>query len=169
MNIKVIIENLYDKIKIIEDNGQLANYIPELTRVNSESFGIHISTVEGLNFGVGNCYEQFSIQSIVKVLSLIISYRILGEDLWKRVKVEPSGTAFNSLVQLEVENGIPRNPFINAGALVIADILLTHLDNPEKDFLDFVKNLSHSREISYSSHIAESEKKPDFAMPHYVI
>ncbi|MCB1586570.1 MAG: glutaminase [Xanthomonadales bacterium] len=158
MNINKIIENLYDKIKIIEDNGQLANYIPELTRVNSESFGIHISTVEGLNFGVGNCYEQFSIQSIVKVLSLIISYRILGEDLWKRVKVEPSGTAFNSLVQLEVENGIPRNPFINAGALVIADILLTHLDNPEKDFLDFVKNLSHSREINYSSHIAESEK-----------
>ncbi|HOP22804.1 MAG TPA: glutaminase, partial [Gammaproteobacteria bacterium] len=148
MNIKVIIENLYDKIKIIEDNGQLANYIPELTRVNSESFGIHISTVEGLNYGVGNCFDQFSIQSIVKVLSLIISYRILGEDLWKRVKVEPSGTAFNSLVQLEVENGIPRNPFINAGALVIADILLTHLDNPEKDFLDFVKNLSHSREIS---------------------
>lgn len=83
MNIKVIIENLYDKIKIIEDNGQLANYIPELTRVNSESFGIHISTVEGLNYGVGNCFDQFSIQSIVKVLSLIMAYRILGEDLWK--------------------------------------------------------------------------------------
>lgn len=158
LDIKEIVQKLHDKITNIDDKGNLASYIPELKNVNSECFGVHISTVDNLNFGVGNCYDKFSIQSIVKVLSLIMAYRLLGEKLWKRVKVEPSGTAFNSLIQLEVENGIPRNPFINAGALVIADILLSNLNNPKEDFLNFVKNLSNSKEISYSHKIATSEK-----------
>ncbi|WP_282122667.1 glutaminase [Algibacter mikhailovii] len=158
MNIEEIIQKLYDKIKLVDDKGHLASYIPELENVNSESFGVHISTLNNLNFGVGNCYDKFSIQSIVKVLSLIMAYSLLGEKLWNRVKVEPSGTAFNSLIQLEVENGIPRNPFINAGALVIADILLSHLNKPKEDFLGFVKKLSDSKEIGYSARIATSEK-----------
>lgn len=159
MNIKEVVQNVYDKIKNIDEKGNLASYIPELENVNSDFFGVHISTIDNLNFGVGNCYDKFSIQSIVKVLSLIMAYDLLGENLWKRVKVEPSGTAFNSLIQLEVENGIPRNPFINAGALVIADILLSNLTNPKEDFLNFVKNLSNSTAICYSKKIATSEKK----------
>ncbi len=159
MNIKEIVESLYDKIKNIEDKGNLASYIPELEKVDPSLFGVHISTIDNLNFGVGNCYDKFSIQSIVKVLSLIMAYRLLGEKLWERVKVEPSGTAFNSLIQLEVENGIPRNPFINAGALVIADVLLSNLSNPKEDFLIFLKNLSNSKAVAYSERIATSEKK----------
>ena len=159
MNIKEIVKSLYDKIKNIEDKGNLASYIPELEKVDPSLFGVHISTIDNLNFGVGNCYDKFSIQSIVKVLSLIMAYRLLGEKLWERVKVEPSGTAFNSLIQLEVENGIPRNPFINAGALVIADVLLSNLSNPKEDFLIFLKNLSNSKAVAYSERIATSEKK----------
>lgn len=158
MNIEQIIQNLYDKIKNLDDKGRLASYIPELRNVNSDFFGVYISTLDSFNFGIGNCYDKFSIQSIVKVLSLVMAYRSLGEQLWKRVKVEPSGTAFNSLIQLEVENGIPRNPFINAGALVIADILLSNLNNPKEDFLNFVKSLSSREELYYSNKIATSEK-----------
>ncbi|BDW93946.1 glutaminase [Flagellimonas marinaquae] len=159
MDIKEIVQSVFDRTKGIEDKGKLASYIPELKNVDPDSFGVHISTTNHLNFGVGNYHDKFSIQSIVKVLSLAMAYSLLGEDLWHRVKVEPSGTAFNSLVQLEVENGIPRNPFINAGALVVTDVLLSNLNNPQQDFLDFLKNLSKSNSIAYSNKITASEKK----------
>ncbi len=158
MNFKEIIQKAYHKIEKIENKGSLASYIPELENVDSKSFGVHITTIDNYNFGVGDCYQKFSIQSIAKVLSLSLAYSILGEKLWERVDVEPSGTAFNSLVQLEAEAGIPRNPFINAGALVISDVLLTNLNNPKDDFLNFVKSLSNNSEIRYSNRIATSEK-----------
>ncbi|MCB0748151.1 MAG: glutaminase, partial [Ignavibacteriae bacterium] len=110
----------------------------------------------------GNCYDKFSIQSIAKVLSLCMAYRILDKKIWERVGVEPSGTAFNSLVQLEADNGIPRNPFINAGAIVISDILISNLENPKEDFLNFVRSISNNSEINYSDKIAKSEKKVGF-------
>lgn len=159
VDVNDIVQNLYEKIKNSEDKGSLASYIPELENIDSTLFGVHISTIDNSNFGVGNYYDKFSIQSIVKVLSLIMAYDLLSEELWTRVKVEPSGTPFNSLIQLEVENGIPRNPFINAGALVIADVLLNNLKNPKEDFLNFVRNLSDSKDITYSSKIASSEKE----------
>ena len=83
----------------------------------------------------------------------------MGGDLWNRVGVEPSGSPFNSLVQLEYEKGIPRNPFINAGAIVICDILVTCLDDPKKDLLAFIRKISGIDSINYSSKVAESEKK----------
>ncbi|PKA82013.1 L-glutaminase [Ulvibacter sp. MAR_2010_11] len=162
MNFKEIIQEIYLKIKPIEDNGQLASYIPELANVNPENFGIHISTLDRVDFGIGNCYDKFSIQSIAKVLSLCLAYRIVGENLWERVGVEPSGTSFNSLVQLETDNGIPRNPFINAGAIVISDILISNLENPKEDFLAFVRSLSSNSELNYSRKIAASEKTVGF-------
>ncbi|MEQ8361952.1 MAG: glutaminase [Cyclobacteriaceae bacterium] len=158
MNFEEVIQNVFHTIKDIDDKGKVASYIPELKNVDSKYFGVHISTIDHLNFGIGNYHEKFSIQSIAKVLSLSQAYNILGEKLWKRVHVEPSGTAFNSLVQLEVENGIPRNPFINAGALVISDILLSNLKHPKEDFLNFVQSLSNSSEVGYSDKVAMSEK-----------
>jgi glutaminase len=159
---KSIIEEIYHKIKVIEDKGELASYIPELAYVNVENFGIHISTLEQGNFGIGNYTDKFSIQSIAKVLSLALAYRMLGEKIWNRLGVEPSGTPFNSLVQLEVDNGIPRNPFINAGAIVISDILISNLENPKEDFLAFVRSLSNNSELNYSSSVAASEKEIGF-------
>jgi glutaminase len=162
VNFKEIIQNVYHKVKNIDDKGKLTSFIPELKNIDPEHFGVYISTIDDFNFGVGNCYDKFSIQSIAKVLSLSLAYNIQGENIWERIGVEPSGTAFNSLVQLEVENGIPRNPFINAGAIVISDILISNLVNPKKDFLDFVKSLSDISDINYSSTIAASEKSLGF-------
>ncbi|WP_420551255.1 glutaminase [Tenacibaculum aiptasiae] len=162
MDFKEVIKEVYQKTNNIENKGELATYIPQLAKVDSNKFGIHIATLDNLSFGIGDYSEKFSIQSISKVLSLSLAYRTLGEDIWNRLGVEPSGNAFNSLVQLETDNGIPRNPFINAGAIVISDILLSILDNPKDDFLDFVRNITNNPQLNYSSKIATSEKEVGF-------
>lgn len=159
MNFEFLIEDIYQKVLTSKDEGKTASYIPELAKVSPSKFGIHITTINQENFGIGDCYEKFSIQSISKVLALTLAYRLVGDEIWNRVGVEPSGTSFNSLVQLEADKGIPRNPFLNAGALVICDILLSNLKNPKNDFLNFVNSLSINKEISYSERIAQSEKK----------
>ncbi|RIJ37065.1 glutaminase [Pontibacter oryzae] len=162
MNFKEIIEHVYHKVKNVEDTGKLPTYIPQLANVDTENFGVYISTTDQVNFGIGNCYDKFSIQSIAKVLSLSLAYQLLGEKVWERVGVEPSGTPFNSLVQLETDNGIPRNPFINAGAIVISDILVSSLKNPKEDFLTFVRSICNNSDLNYSSRIAASEKEIGF-------
>lgn len=96
------------------------------------------------------------------MLSLTLTYKILGENIWERLGVEPSGTPFNSLVQLETDKGIPRNPFINAGALVICDILISELQNPKADFLKFIRETWGNPTLNYSESIAVSEKSAGF-------
>lgn len=158
MDNKEVIEAVFQKIMKIEDKGKLASYIPELAVVDSTKFGVHISTTSNLNFGLGNFDEKFSVQSIAKVFSLCLAYKILGERIWERVGVEPSGTGFNSLIQLDNDNGIPRNPFMNTGAIVISDILLSNLNKPKDDLLAFIRSLSKNQDINYSSKISASEK-----------
>lgn len=142
-----------------DDNcGEVASYIPALGKIDPSKFGIHLTTVEESHHSFGDSNEKFSIQSIGKVLSLALALKIIGNDVWDRVDVEPSGSAFNSLVQLEYEKGIPRNPLINAGAIVVCDILVTCLDNPKTELLEFVRKASGITSIDYSLSIAESEK-----------
>ena len=142
--------------------GKVASYIPELGKIDPNKFGVHLTTTNNEHYSIGDANEKFSIQSISKVLALTLAYKIEGEKLWERVGVEPSGTPFNSIIQLEYNNGIPRNPFINSGAIVICDILISHLKNPKNEFLDFVRELSGNPTLNYSSKIAESEKITGF-------
>ncbi len=158
MNFEKIIISVYDEIRKLENIGELASYIPELRLVDPDKFGIYISTMDQGTYGIGDYLDPFSIQSIGKVLSLTLAYKILGESIWSRLGVDPSGTSFNSLVQLEADKGIPRNPFINAGALVICDILISHLIHPKEEFLAFVRSISDNSKINYSQKIADSEK-----------
>lgn len=139
--------------------GEVANYIPELGKISPDKFGMHLSSVDKDEYSFGDCNERFSIQSISKVLSLALALLNEGETLWERVDVEPSGDPFNSLIQLEHELGIPRNPLINAGALVVCDILMDHLSDPKKEYLDFVRKVSKVPDIGYNESVAESEKK----------
>lgn len=154
-----IFSDIASEFEGVDDHGAIANYIPELGKVDPTKLGIHLATVDNQNFSFGDSDESFSIQSVAKVLSLTLALKIMGGDLWNRVGVEPSGSPFNSLVQLEYEKGIPRNPFINAGAIVICDILVTCLDDPKADLLAFIRKASGIDSINYSSKIAESEKK----------
>lgn len=162
MNYQQILIDIYKASNLQPKIGKVASYIPELSEINPDKFGISLTTLNGENFGIGDSEERFSIQSISKVLSLTLAISLLGEKIWERVGVEPSGTAFNSLVQLEYEKGIPRNPFINAGAIVIADILVTHLKNPKEDFLSFIKESSGIPTINFDENVALSEKKSGF-------
>jgi len=162
VNYKATIEKIYQKIKVINDDGILASYIPELAKVDAGKFGIHISTIDNYQFGIGDYSDRFSIQSISKVFALSLAFELLGENIWERLGIEPSGTAFNSLIQLELEEGKPRNPFINAGALVICDILISNLKNPKEDFLDFVINVSDNQSLNYSQIIVDSERSVGF-------
>ena len=162
MNYSDIFSKITSQLDGFIDTGKVADYIPELSTVNSSKFGIHLTTVSGENFCFGDSNEKFSIQSIAKVLSLSLAYKLENEQLWKRVGVEPSGTPFNSLIQLETDSGIPRNPLINAGALVICDVLVSHLKNPKKDFLNYLREISGISSIDYSPRIAESEKSKGY-------
>ena len=157
-NYKNIIENAYKLANSLQDKGQLATYIPELANVDPSMFGVHMTKVDGSNFGIGNNLDKFSIQSIAKVLSLTLAYKIIGEKIWERIDVEPSGTKFDSLLLLETYKGIPRNPLVNSGAIVICDILISHLDNAREDFLAFVRDVSDLPHLNYSDKIADSEK-----------
>ena len=154
-----ILENIYQAILPYAKEGKQADYIPELAKVNPDQFGMCIHTIYGETAAIEQADTRFSIQSIAKVFSLAMCLSIKGDDLWKRVGKEPSGTAFNSLIQLEVEKGIPRNPFINSGAIVMADILLSNLANHEADFLNFVRAVAGNDTIDYNKEVAISERE----------
>lgn len=157
-NYQDIIKKAFEKTSSIIDEGKIATYIPELANVDPKMFGVHMTKLDGTDFGVGDNLQKFSIQSIAKVLSLTLAYKILGEEIWKRVDVEPSGTKFDSLILLDTNNGIPRNPFVNAGAIVVCDILLSNLNNAHDEFLTFVRDISGIQDLVYSDKIADSEK-----------
>lgn len=161
-NYSSIIEKAYQKTISTNNEGQVATYIPELANVDASMLGVHITMIDGADFGVGNNLEKFSIQSIAKVLSLTLAYKIVGEQIWNRIDVEPSGTKFDSLLLLETYKGIPRNPFVNSGAIVICDLLITHLDDAKEEFLSFVRDLSDLPDLSYSDNIADSEKRTGY-------
>lgn len=107
MNYQQILENIYQEIQPFAGIGKQADYIPALAKVDPDQFGICINTIQGETFMLGQADTRFSIQSISKVFSLAVCLSLEGDELWKRVGKEPSGTAFNSLVQLEVEKEFP--------------------------------------------------------------
>ena len=157
-----IFKNINNHLGEFDNLGTVASYIPELSSVDPTKFGIHLTTITNKHFSFGDSDEKFSIQSISKVLSLVLAYKLEDEYLWNRVCVEPSGTPFNSLIQLEHDLGIPRNPLINAGALVICDVLVSHLKNPKQEFIEFVRTISNIETIDYCNRIAESEKSAGY-------
>lgn len=161
MDYQSILDDIQQTIKGQAFGGEVASYIPELAKVDPQKFGMHLCALDRGQYGIGNSQEKFSIQSIVKVLSLVFAIAkidYVDDVIWNRVLVEPSGDPFNSLAQLEYEQGIPRNPFINAGAIVIADILVSHCQDPKAEFIEFVRMLAHNPHIQYSEAVAESEQ-----------
>ena len=153
-----ILEEIWIELDAYKSLGNVPEYIPELAKVDAYKSGMCICSIDGTTFCKGNSAEVFSIQSISKVFTLAMALAIEGKDLWRRVGVEPSGTPFNSMVQLEYEKGIPRNPFINAGALVVADILVSKLKNPKADLLGFIRALTNDDSIDINIGVYVSER-----------
>ncbi len=154
-----LLEEVYEEVRQDANEGKVADYIPELACVGPNHFGMALMTASGEEFGVGDYEHKISIQSISKVFTLAMAYELFGNDIWKRMDVEPSGNSFNSLVQLETEKGIPRNPFINAGALVVTDMLVSHFGDPITFLLDFISNTLDNRPININLDVANSEIK----------
>jgi len=143
--------------------GRVADYIPALARVDPRHFGLAIVTCEGETVIAGDADVPFSTQSISKVFTLTMALEKLGAELWKRVGREPSGSAFNSIVQLERERGVPRNPLINAGALVVADTLLE--GGPAAtigEIVAFVRRAADDASITIDPEVATSEANTGF-------
>lgn len=159
MKYQEILINIYNEIQPFAKEGKQADYISALAKVNPDQFGMCLSTVSGETYSIQDAETRFSIQSISKVFSIALALSIKGEDVWNHVGKEPSGTAFNSLFQLELDKGIPRNPFINSGAIVVADILMNELKDPEKDFIEFVRALCGDSTVDYNLAIALSERE----------
>lgn len=159
--LKIFLE-IQEELSKVEKIGNVADYIPELALIDPNHFGVHITTIDNQQSALGESETRFSIQSIAKVFSFVLAYSHIKSDIWKRMELEPAGTPFNSLVQLEYEKGIPRNPFINAGGILVCDILVSEFKNPKSEILDFINRLTGVDNIQFNNRVAESEKATGF-------
>lgn len=144
--------------------GRVADYIPALARVDPRRFGMAIVACSGASAFTGDGEAPFSIQSVSKVFTLTLALGRVGDALWRRVGREPSGSPFNSIVQLEHERGIPRNPLINAGALVVTDAILARR-RPEiaiAEILAYLRELSDDPTVNVDREVAKSEADTGF-------
>nr|WP_315853283.1 glutaminase B [Alteromonas oceanisediminis] len=137
--------------------GKVADYIPALSRMPADRFAMAVYGVDGTFCHTGDAHQRFTIQSVSKVLTLTLALQRYGDSLWDRVGKEPSGTAFNSLTQLEFEGGKPRNPFINAGAIVTCDALYSRLSAPTHHMLETLRSLSNNPRLTINAIVARSE------------
>ena len=159
MNIQQLIDDIARDVQPYLSKGIPANYIPALADESPAQFAIAVATLDGQFYQSGDADKRFSIQSISKVFMLAQVLQACGDSLWQRVGKEPSGNPFNSLVQLEYEHGIPRNPFINAGALVVTDIALAQQGDCSSALRQFLRAESGQPALDFDYVIAASESE----------
>lgn len=157
----------------LPDRGKVADYIPQLAGIDPNRFGIALALPDGRVFAAGDADEPFSIQSVSKVFTLALALGRMGDQLWDRVGREPSGLPFNSILQLEHERGIPRNPFINSGALVVTDAILAGHRPKEAlaEIVQFVRSAADDGDIHIDQAVARSETQHgdrNMALAHFI-
>ncbi|MET7390588.1 glutaminase [Streptomyces sp. NPDC005534] len=152
-----VLERIAEQLQHTLGRGRPADYIPALAACDPGNFGMAVADLDGMVYGVGDWLTPFSTQSITKVFTLALDLALEGDALWGHVGREPSGNPFNSLVQLEYENGIPRNPFINAGALVVTDRLHTRTGDAAGELLAFLVAESGNVKVSFDEEVEDSE------------
>ena len=159
-----VVQEIADEMRQRPDRGEVATYIPELARVDPGAFGLAVIDAEGHVATAGDSDTPFSIQSISKVFTLTLALGKVGDRLWQRVGREPSGSPFNSIVQLEFERGKPRNPFINAGAIAVTDTILSGHQPREVlgELLRFIQFLANDSSITIDEAVAASEQRTGF-------
>jgi glutaminase len=167
------VREIADEMALRTDRGDVATYIPELARADPKAFGLAVIDADGNVATGGDSETPFSIQSISKVFTLTLALGKAGDRLWRRVGREPSGSAFNSIVQLEYERGIPRNPFINAGAIAVTDLILSGHQPREAlgEILRFMQFVADDATIMIDDAVAASEQRTgfrNFALANYM-
>jgi glutaminase len=158
-DLQLVLNEIVDTAAAMTDRGQVADYILELSTVDPAMFGIAAALPDGTVLAAGEAKTAFSIQSISKIFTLALALGRLGDDIWRRVGREPSGLAFNSILQLEQENGYPRNPFVNAGAIVVTDAILAGSEPREllAELLRFIREAAGDDDIHINKKVAKSE------------
>ncbi len=156
MNYQAVLEEIALEVKPLLSQGRVVDSLPALSNISLEHFGMCLRTVDGKVYSVGEARQRFSIQSISKIFPLTVAMTLRGDEVWQRVGREPSGSAFNSLIQLELEEGIPRNPFINAGALVTLDLTLQH--GAPGAIVEFIERALGSK-VSIDEAVASGERE----------
>lgn len=157
-NLKQLLETIVQQARGV-DEGKVADYIPALAEVSPDYCALTVATLDGNVTSVGDTDTSFSVQSISKIFGLMLAMERQGDSLWERVQMEPSGQPFNSIVQLEWEKGIPRNPLINAGAILISDVLVSHYSASKSALLSMVRSLCGSDSVCVDSRVHESERQ----------
>jgi len=160
MDYQAILGEIEAEIQPLLGKGKVADYIPALAAVDPWQFAMSLTLFDGTQYSVGSADTSFSIQSISKLFTFTLALDAYGYDLYERVGREPSGSPFNSLVQLEYEAGIPRNPFINAGAINVTDALISHYGSTArayKSILEFIRIIADDERIESDPEVAESE------------
>ncbi|MFT6087878.1 MAG: glutaminase [Glaciecola sp.] len=154
-----ILDDIAQQMAQSEDKGQVASYIPQLAQIDLDQFAMSVALPNGKIYSAGCAQTTFSIQSVSKVFTLTLALGKLGETLWSRVGREPSGDPFNSIVQLEHEHGKPRNPFINAGAIAVADSIMQGHQPKETlaEIVQFIRFLANDESIIIDEKVARSE------------
>jgi len=150
-------------MRVRSERGTVADYIPELAQVDANAFGL-VVVAYGHVAAAGNTDVPFSIQSVSKVFTLTLALGLVGDRLWQRVGREPSGSPFNSIVQLERERGIPRNPFINAGAIAVTDVILSRHKPREAlgEIARFMRFLADDSSIVIDEAVVAPEQRTGF-------
>ncbi|MEV6488790.1 glutaminase [Actinoplanes sp. NPDC051633] len=157
MRYQTILDTVRAEVSPLVGCGRVADYIPALATVDPSRFGMALATADGTVYGVGDWQTSLSIQSISKVFSLAMALSGDDEEIWRRVGREPSGSPFNALQQLENDRGVPRNPFVNAGALVVVDHVLALTGDPTGAVLDLLRTEADNPAIDVDRQLAKSE------------
>ncbi|CAM3787104.1 glutaminase B [Rheinheimera salexigens] len=155
--ITAILQQLLEQCQPLYSQGKVADYIPALAKVAPDNAAIAVATIDGQIHTAGAADKNFSLQSVSKIFGLVMAMNRIGDDLWQRVNMEPSGQPFNSIVQVEWEKGIPRNPVINAGAILVADVLVSHYSASKSAFLTFIRRLVGEENIYADQQVYLSE------------
>ncbi|SEM54167.1 L-glutaminase [Loktanella fryxellensis] len=160
LDLTAILDEIGAEMAAATDRGKVASYIPELACIDPARFGMAVCLPDGQVFTTGDAQEPFSIQSISKVFTLAMALGRMGDQFWDRVSREPSGQAFNSILQLEHHKGIPRNPFVNAGAIATTDAALAGHAPSEflGELLQFIRTAAGDDSIFINEKVAKSEE-----------
>ncbi|MEU3463845.1 glutaminase A [Streptomyces sp. NPDC006733] len=159
MDLREMVDEAYGAGLRLVGSGQQARGVPQLAAVPLDRLGVALATVDGEVIGAGDCREPFSVQSLSKVFSLALALAHEGESLWKGVRRQPSSLRYDALVQLDVDHGVPRNPFVNAGALVVVDRLMAaHRTRSAAAVLELLRAESGNPAIRIDPRVAESER-----------
>ena len=153
--VEIIKEAMAEASKVIPE-GKVATYIPELGKVDPNQLGICIYSLAGDKVCLGAYDVRFTMQSISKVLMLILALELCGlKEVFEKVGAEPSGEAFNSLVELDLNDSRPYNPLINSGALAICSLLLNEIDFDS--ILKYAKAVMVDDDICVNEAVYQSE------------